>query len=295
MLNTLVRDELAPQRALDFTSSFVVVGNVLGHLPKDKLSSWLDADAKVYPLMRETVWDHDDRRPADGLESRRRVVPTDPDKEPLAGLTNSNGAAHNEMQTISFIRGTLWDEAGWSGMAFNPPSNDGEPPVLSLLFRNRTPAARIFARWRSELGSRDESNRLRIAIVRGVSKTAPHMYRVAIGSNPDACFSRMDTKRLTLIVRVCTMDPVSGDRLALFLDSYQLNGKFILDFGFPVGQQFVLSGECRLVMQHLVVREVWEIGPHDIDVAAVSKDDDPIVPDGRKDAPVLATLHMLQC
>jgi hypothetical protein len=51
-----------------------------------------------------------------------------------------------------------------------------------------------------------------------------------------------------------------------------------------------MARENQLLKQQLVVREAWEIGPHDIDAVAIHEDDDPIVPDRQKDAPILWTL-----
>jgi hypothetical protein len=290
LLTKLFRDELAPQRALDFTTSFVAVGNVLGHQPKTTLASWTCDNAKAYPLIREKVWDNEDRERTTESERGKRPTLADPGAELAAKLADPNSAAHNQMRTISLIREALWNEASWFGTAFAPHPDNGSLPVLALLFRHRTPAEKILALWRSELGPRDEENKLRVAIIRGVSKTNPHMYRVVVGSNPAASFSHPDTTRAVMIARIHTMEPSSSENLKRFLDSYEVCKSYILTLGFRVGQHIDLAPKNQLLKQELVVREAWEIGLNDIDVVAIREDDDPVVPDGQECAPVLEAL-----
>jgi hypothetical protein len=49
--------------------------------------------------------------------------------------------------------------------------------------------------------------------------------------------------------------------------------------------------DISIGMHHVHVRNAWEIGPHDIDSAAIHEDDDPIIPESVKDAPVLKLIH----
>ena len=50
-------------------------------------------------------------------------------------------------------------------------------------------------------------------------------------------------------------------------------------------------GKFCIGKYQLVVRPAWEIGPNDPDVVAIQKDDDPIIPEDEKNAPVLRALH----
>jgi hypothetical protein len=290
LLTKLFRDELAPHRALDFTTSFVVVGNVLGHQPKTTLASWTRDNAQVFPLTREKVWDNEDREHTSESGSGKRPTLADPGAEPPAELADPSNVAHNQMRTISLIREALWNEASWIGTAFETCPDNGSQPVLALLFKNRTPAEKIFALWRSELGPRDKDNKLRVAIIRGVSKANPHVYRVLLGSDLAAGFSHLDATRVVMVARVNTMEPSSNENLKRFLDSYEVCKSYILSFGFREGQHLAMASENQLLKQQLVVREAWEIGPNDIDVVAIRDGDDPVVPDGQECAPVLRAL-----
>lgn len=289
LLTKLFRDDLAPQRALDFTTSFIVVGNILGYEPKTTLASWISGDAKAYPLTREKIWDEGEQIVAKPVSEKRL-------KHAKAGVNTSAESAiapyiaHNQIRTLSMIREVLWNDASWYGTAFGTSPNNESLPSIGLLFENRLPAEKIFALWRSELGPRDIDNKLRIAIIRGVNKDKPHFYRVLVGSNPDKSFS--ESEHIVFISRIHTMEPSTSENLMRFLKSSEVCKSYILNLGFMVGQQVNMVWDNHLIKQQLVVREAWEIGPHDIDAVAISENDDPIIPKGQKNAPVLMNLKM---
>jgi hypothetical protein len=73
VVGRLFRDELALERAINFTSSFGALENVLGRNPKTTISAWLDPDAKDYPLKRSEVWDAADRQRESEANKRASV------------------------------------------------------------------------------------------------------------------------------------------------------------------------------------------------------------------------------
>jgi hypothetical protein len=112
-----------------------------------------------------------------------------------------------------------------------------------------------------------------------------------LGSNPAGSAFLSGVTRAVMVTRINTMEPSSSENLKRFFDSYEVCKSYILAFGFPVGQEMVMARENQLLKQQLIVREAWEIGPYDIDVVAIHEDDNPIIPDGQKDAPVLRALQ----
>jgi hypothetical protein len=47
-------------------------------------------------------------------------------------------------------------------------------------------------------------------------------------------------------------------------------------------------------MPRFPVRDAWEIGPNDPDAVALRDDDDPMIPEGQEDAPVLRAMKWLR-
>jgi tetratricopeptide (TPR) repeat protein len=116
-LEKLIKEELAIDRSVNFTSSFGTVGNVLGDSPNTSLAAWSHEGDRNYPLKRTEVWDEADRR----ARGERFAAEAKPDPHPGQGppppnLFHPERTRHSEMQTISLIREALWERAGWGGL-----------------------------------------------------------------------------------------------------------------------------------------------------------------------------------
>lgn len=289
----LFRDELALERSINFTSSFVTLGNVLGDTPKTTISAWSSPDVRDYPLKRDEEWDATDRR-AKAISSKERKRPelAHGTGEPPAEVRDKGRTKHTEIETVSLIREVLWNQAQWAGTAYAWDMNNLGLPVLALCFRNAEAAVTIFRLWLDELGPRDSEERLRLTIIRGISRGNPNAYRIVIGSNPRKVFSDPNIKRINMVFRVNTMEPQSGQNLEHFLSHYQKHGKYKLTLAtseadFSKAKRFDASIEKR----ELYVREAWEIGRNDPDCIGIREDDDVIIPEGQENAPVLELLR----
>ncbi len=216
----------------------------------------------------------------------------DPSAEPPPDLLDSNHTAHNQIMTVSIIRQNLWMQADWIATGFAVIPGRNVPPILALLFRERQIAEKIFAFWRTELGEKDERDKLRLAIIRGVSRTHPYMYRVIVGSNIGSELMQQEKARLVVgISKPLTMNPASDRNLNMFLASYEASGSYLLGYGSQHGSNMIFGKENFIYKHSLFVREAWEIGLNDVDRIGIHDDDDPIIPQEQKDAPVLKLLN----
>jgi hypothetical protein len=172
-LKRFLGDERALERAVHFTSSFVTLGNVLGHNPKTTLDAWIRSDDPDYPLKRSEEWDALDRK----LKATHSEPAVDPEigKGTLPSDFQHEQVKQNEIATFSLIREPLWNRAEWYGAAFD--WHPGRPPVLCLAFKNANPAFQIFSHWRTELGRYDREERLRIPIPSGSCTPISHASR----------------------------------------------------------------------------------------------------------------------
>lgn len=290
LLTKLFRDDLAPQRALDFTTSFVVVGNVLGHEARTGLEHWIDPKAKNYSLLRNEVWDKVDREVIPSVPPKTELTPAPADSEIPPELCDLNQVSHRQIQTVSLIREATWNEAKWYGVVFATIPDPAAPPILALLFENAEAGMKIFKGWREELG---EVDKLRIAILRKISRDSPHWYRIVIGNDPTSELVANDVKQVVMVSRFNTMTPDSSANLERFLVAYGLTGEFILGQARMNGDQIELVEENQILKKRIVVRDAWEVGPHDPDCVAIKSDDDPIVPEGVEDPPVSKVIERL--
>jgi len=293
VVTKLFRDELALERAVHFTSSFATLGNVLGHRPRISLDAWATGDLHEYTLNRKEEWDRQARMErAKGLEQSSANRPQFGEGAPPPEL-QSRQIKQTEMETFSNIRETLWDQAKWMGAAYL--WFEKSPPILALLFRKKDAAAKIFSNWRMEIGREDRLEQIRITTVLRINKRNPHSYRIVIGSNPDL-MSRKDVKQAIMISRMQMMEPNSDENLARFLRQYEKYGAYLLAYGIMHDDisEPQLDFENAILKREFIRREAWEISMHDPACVGIQPEDDPIIPPGKKDAPVLEVLRFLR-
>jgi hypothetical protein len=293
VLERLFRDERALDRSVNFTGSFITVANVLGRAPKSRISSWSDPGAREYPPTRTEAWDAHDI-PAEG-RPRRDAKPLAPGKNALSDkMLDLSAIRQSEIQTVSLIRESLWDKAKWSGTLFATAADEGSPPILAPAFKDTEAAKQIFHFWRGELGEVDLEERLRIVIVRGISRIHPYWYRVLVGSNPDLELSRAGIRYAAFVSRIQKMEPDSGENLERFLPAYErYKGYFLMPAVWRASEPEIIYGSA-IFKRELHVRQAWEIGQNDPDGVAIHPDDAPVIPAGEQNAPVLELLQRKQ-
>jgi len=291
VFETLLRDELALDRSVSFTGSFITVANVLGRNPKNQISNWSDPKAQAYPPLRSTAWDADYARarvPADSV-----IRPLVPGKGDPPDSLSYGRVKQTEIRTVSLIRFALWDKAKWSGTVYATGEESSVlQPVLGLGFENPEVAKQIFQSWKAELGDRDTDDRLRVVIVRGISMQNPHWYRVLIGSNLDRELRTPGVRQVVSVSRMNTMEADSEVNLERFLRSYDKVKSYILTAAAMTPQRgFAFVPDCPgLIKRELHVRRAWEIGRNDPDSVAIFVDDTPIIPADQKSPPVTELL-----
>lgn len=286
-------------RAITFTNSFSTVTNVLGKSPKFSIEQWALPTLTRFPSIRADVWDADDRRTTP-IESRA-VLPNDQrgasdvSDDPAArhDAFDSSRMKHSDVSFESIIRLSLWDRAHWRAVAFVTAQGAVVPPAMFLAFEDGKTAAEIFRHLVEDVGREDPGNRLRITIVKGISKKNLQHYRVVVGSN---IAPANKTKLIAMMARVQEMTPETDTNLKRFLDAYAAAGKWYLGvariLNTPQGPTFEILQDGSIAKEQLIIREAWEIGVTDQDAIGVSEGDDVAIPDSRRsDAPVLELLR----
>jgi tetratricopeptide (TPR) repeat protein len=290
-LSQLLREENAPERALQFTTSFVTLGNVLGHEPRTTLSAWTGSELREYPVRRSEEWDAQ-ARIAEPHQQRQRV-PSGARSEATPTSWDSETIKHTDIETVSLIRESFWNRAGWHGTVYLTDPEGTDPPLLGLVFRNPSVAEQIFSQWREELGVRDAEEQLRILIVRRIDRTHPHAYRVVIGAQPSKIGGK--ATRWSMMSRLCRMDPDTDENLERFLRAYATAGEYVLVPALRTEEDPVPSPlPGHLFKRELHVREAWEIGMNEPDAVGIDPDEEPIIPEDQKDAPVIELICWLR-
>ncbi len=267
ILDNLMRIERAQDR-LNFSGSFIYLGNVLGPTPAHKLEDILDEGIAEYEVKRT--------EPIKIPEVKEPKVESDsPDREMHS---------HADLGVASVIDSNLWDNAGWQGVGI--ATSEDLPPVFSIAFSNDSVGKEIFSKWREQFGEVDKQDEIRVVIIKGIDKSNPYHYRVVIRSN---CKEELKSGRLVMVVssRFHTMTPSSHENLDRFLGSYREYNQYLLAPGrFDENLQPIFHFNEGIVKREVIVRDAWEIGPNDLDCMGILLDDDPIIPPGIKEVPV---------
>ena len=281
----VIKEESGLSRAINFTETATPLRNILGENPKLRMSDWNNDEApRGFAVRRKAVW-------SDGLDLGKEEVPLE-ETVPGVGdvpqelLERNSRMKHTDRQVHSLINIPLWEKAGWWATGYIYSNDPDEPPLMSLMFRNREVGRAIFRQWREVVGQSDEHNRLRISIITGIDKTYPSSYRVLIGSNPVA---PMKTgMEVVSIARVNAMYPENSANLDLFRERITRTKVFFLVPAFAPEKELQhaeVYGDLAIVKSSIRICSEWEIGEHDPDSLAVQLDDDPVIPENVSDVP----------
>lgn len=276
----LFRHELAIDRGRAWMTSFVALANVLGDKPKTTLASWLDGSEKPYPLRRATQLQPNVKHVQQAHPPAVRSV-DDNDAGPAI-----EDAHQKDIEVDSLISATDWDAAKWKGVAFAIDTFQRGMPILALAFEGADAAKRIFAHWQAELGNDDIEERVRIVVVKGVSRANPHAYRIAVSGNPKRSSPSSKPKFYTMMYRMKTMEPTSSQNLSGFLALFQRCGKFGLTWANCDGVGAEPNFQSLIKKRELIIRNAWQIGVGDQDSVAIQEDDDPVIPVDQTNPPI---------
>ncbi len=252
-LEDIFGTERSPERALNFTSSFITLGNVLGHKPRFKVSDLIGADQKRYEYKRTEPLHLE--VPAE--EKPDSVEP--PDKEAFTH------ASHADMEMLSVIRMGQWDEAKWQGVGY---ASSDQPPILCIAFANGDVAKKIMEGWKNKFGDEDENEEIRVTIVEDISEANPTYYTVGIGTNIEAQKKKSGgTRYFASVTRSHTMTPATTENLERFKKEYQKYGCYWLAVGAcdRAGGNFKIDFDHMLFKREIHFRKRKDIGENDQD------------------------------
>ncbi|MDN5274745.1 MAG: hypothetical protein JWP06_646 [Candidatus Saccharibacteria bacterium] len=240
--------EKAFVRSVNFTLSYIRLGNVIGHHPKYRLDDWLPESKKSITMGTNPI------SPL-GLGKDKPIDYNHFDKEQIS---------HKQLKAVSIIRQSLWDNAGWRGMMFAFAPSLDLPPVLALIFDNSTIGEKIFQQWNEQFGHIDKDEMIRVAIMRNIDLQYPCDYRVGVSANIKRIISK-DTI-VTSSTRIHTMTPDNTTNLDGFLERYKKKGKYLFTVAtFNSEGQPIIREDLGIVKKELIIKIPKDIKKNDMD------------------------------
>ncbi len=285
-LESMIGEDRALERSVSFGSCFVGLQNIMGDDAVSRIKSILrDSEYKKYDMLRSLPWDSSFPK---AKQTAKPLSDLKPGKgEPPAGLIDKESLSHRDVKVQDLIKIRLWDRTVWCGTGFSiyPNGDIG----LSLLFDDEQAAEAIFADLENEIGNEDIEDRLRISIIKSIDKKNPAHYRVCISEN----FNFDSNKTVHMIARKNTMTPSKSENLDRFLSAFSERKSYILSYAVVKNERIIedsFAKEISIRKFDINVVDAWMIGPNDLEVMAIHSDDDPLIPIGVSNAPVLESL-----
>lgn len=286
---TMLGEDRGLERSVSFGACINSQQNIMGDSAvKDILALLHDRTLSSFVLQRSEPWDKTCPKIINKKDRNRTQQPGE--GEPPKEMLDNENITHQDISIQGLIKPRLWDKTVWNGVGFSIYP-DGTPS-LTLVFKDQTAALAIFKNLSKELGQADETNRLRVSIIRNISAKSPAHYRVCIAENPTV----HSKKRLQMIARKNTMTPNNDLNLNNFLASYNNMGRYLLDFAIQKkGESLpsLPSEPIGIMMSKLQVIEAWSIGPNDLEVIAIQEGDEPMIPTGIENPPIFAAQKRL--
>lgn len=272
-IETLLKSKQSGEKIMDRVSNLVHVkqsiSNVLGESFKCKIEEWFRSEDKVYLLKNES-------------------------------FVHAPKTYKNDKQTDMTFHSTnkdmsIWEGAGWQGCGFAFDQYGTTPPIFGLAFENIERGKLIVEEWKSN----SEAKRpvVVIYIVRGINNDHPSWYRVCVA--PQVSHQELKEGRYyTTMCRKHTMTPQNTMNLDIFerlFKKYQ--GCWFTAFEMGPEKQIVMpprfDGAFRF--NNIEFRNAWEINDHDMAKIALEADDNPFIPEDRKEtAPINEVLKQFR-
>lgn len=253
--------------------------NILGDTPKLFFEAWIKG-AKDY-------------KKKDGKLINFQIKEKKKEKQnkvPKEGFQGFNPTRHDENKVISIIQDKLWDQAKWNG--FGPFYAPGIGYGIFLSFVNGNPAKSIFENWITRFGKEDTKDIIKVTIIKGVNKENPYWYKVHITANMVALASESEERYFNVTARFHLMTPDNPENMHR-IEQIIKSGQKILFCPAqmtPDGRDIEPFFDKGIVKLKIDIKNAWELGLNDPAGVAILNDDNPIIPSGVNDAPVLEIL-----
>lgn len=287
-LESVAGEERAISRALSLGDVLTLSRSFFGEERPVRLKDWQEAEDQEYAVIRNAPWRNEDES---AVEGRPQTAPKFGAGPPPGSLKDKSRIKHTDHRVLSPIDIALWDRASWRGTLFAWPVRG--LPMIGVGFENAETGKIIFQNWRKQLGDEDNSDVVRVAVIRGLSKSKPFQYAVVIGANV-IHLKEFPERTFTLVSRINRMNPSSDENLSNFLQWFEQHKAFLLA---PVSMEHgstELFPELSIRKQDIAVRQAWQIAENDPDRCVLAEDDDPIVPDDVVDPPVYRALERIR-
>lgn len=288
VIDELIRNEEALDKSINFTNSFVHSYNIYGENVIPDISSLLENDYKKYKLNVNKPWykkiDYSIKKKESQEKQIMETIKSQKQKDKITSIK------HSDIYTNDIISPRLWEKANWKGVGYLLTPFGDYPPTIFIVFDNEKYGVKIFNKWRKSIGKVDNSNRIRLSIIKSINKQYPNYYRVIIGANPKIEDFPNENNVNIYMSRIHTLQPNNLKNLNEFHRLFDEHNCYYLSLTAVNNGRISkeLINEYRIKKDKVNIMEAWEVQKNSIESTGIFEKDDPIIPENKKmDAPVL--------
>jgi hypothetical protein len=214
-------------------------------------------------------------------------------KETIEEISNNSfsQSRHDENKVISIIQDKLWNQALWKG--FGPFYAYDIGFGIFIAFENGNAGKAIFEDWINRFGKEDKDDVIKITIIKGVNKSNPYWYKVHISANYQSKLFDSKERYFSVTARFHQMTPDNPTNLHRIEQIIESKNNFLFC---PAqitndGKDLEPYFDKAIVKNNIEIKNAWELCINDPVSVVILKDDDPIIPKGIKNAPVLEIMQ----
>lgn len=208
-----------------------------------------------------------------------------------------NKISHNSIQTSNTINILLWNKSKWRGICYITPEDTSlisVPPIFVLLF-SESHCVSIFREWIDSVGKLDNDDHIEIRVMKGINKSKPSWYRVAIGNSKLPMVKEHKSMIFIQPSRLHTMETDDISNLSRFEQSLSRSNYFYICPAIMTSStsQPKLFHELMIAKKKtsISICHAWEIKDNDLlALSGILPTDNPIIPMGIVKLPILEAI-----
>jgi hypothetical protein len=271
-LDNLFRKEKLNERLSFIFNHKQLSTDIMGKDPKIFFDDWKDEESVYKNKRAKPIIFHQN------IDKMKKGI--DVDEETI------EDTPHNKFAVHSIINDNLWNKATWRaiGIVASP-----EMLGLALIFENFDIGKKIFEDWNKLTGKTDKNELIDVTIIKGINKYHPCWYRTVVTTNKEKEIIN-DDKIHMLTSRIHEMNPENSDNLDMFEGTSKILKRYIF---FPSSTEVLLPEhylKYGIIKTKITIKNAWQIGIDDPNQVAIHGTDEPVLPEGIEDIPILSLL-----
>jgi hypothetical protein len=181
------------------------------------------------------------------------------------------------LPAVGWVASPLWQEAHWSGVAYQFDRHADSPPVMGLRFERPDKGQELFRSWTEKHGNCDELEEIRIIVIEGEIDSEQAGYFVHLSPDPENSMLRataegivIDGLPLGMLAQMRRMNPIAGTTAMLprFKELFREHGEFLFAPVSPreEGRQWV-DLECGIVKKAIHFHNLADVDRNVLEAA----------------------------